>query len=67
MILNESHRFGFIYIPKCGGSSIRKMLNEYNQWSNIGPSKIRETPTHGVIDHAHIPLLRLRSYVPKVT
>jgi hypothetical protein len=64
MIINEAHRFVFVHIPKCAGSSIRKMFTGYNQWTQIGPRKIRETPTHGTIDHAHIPLFMLRELYP---
>jgi len=64
MVINEAHRFVFVHIPKCGGSSIREVLEKYNQWPHAGIPKVRETPTHGIIDHGHIPLFTLKELYP---
>ncbi len=65
MIINEAHRFVFVHIPKCAGSSVRTVLEAYNQWIQIDSRIIRKTPTHGIIDHNHIPLLTLRELYPE--
>ena len=65
MILNEAHCFVFVHIPKCGGTSIRNVLEKYNRWPHKYIPEVRETPIHGIIDHAHIPLFTLREIYPE--
>lgn len=64
MIINQAHRFVFIHIPKCGGSSIRYLFEEHNEWPHTGINAKLETPTHGIVDHHHIPLFTLRELFP---
>jgi hypothetical protein len=65
MILNQRHRFVFIHIPKCGGTTIRNVLEEHNEWPQFTHPKTREIPTHGIVDHAHIPLFTLKELYPE--
>ena len=58
MIISEEHRFVFVHIPKCAGSSVRKRLNRFNEWQVTGPPWIQmDGPSYG-----HIPLFVLREH-----
>lgn len=59
MIISEKHRFAFIHIPKCAGTSIRTMIREadpdrFQQW---GWSWMPRHQRYG--DTAHMPLVDL--------
>ena len=64
MIINDSLKFAFIHIPKCGGSTVRSYLQKFDDLhgSFRGPSDFH--PQLGTFDRGHIPLFVLQSYYP---
>jgi hypothetical protein len=64
MIISDKHRFVFLHIPKCAGTSVRRPLSQFNQWTEAGPPWTRDHPDLGLLDYAHIPLFVLRDYFP---
>lgn len=64
MIISDTYRFAFLHIPKCAGTSVRRALTPYNQWSQAGPPWTKEHPDLGLLDYGHIPLFVLRDHFP---
>lgn len=58
MIISDTHRFVFIHIPKCAGSSVRAVLKTFDQ--KAIPGSLQQHPDFGVFDYGHIPLTILR-------
>jgi hypothetical protein len=65
MIINKTNRFAFIHIPKCGGTSVRTILDEVNEWSYFGNPWIAETKKLGTIDFGHLTLSALKILFPE--
>lgn len=65
MIINYTHRFAFIHIPKCAGTSVRNMLRPFDETNGkFARSNVRHRLL-GRIDYGHIPLFILRQYFSK--
>jgi len=62
MIINRTKRFSFIHIPKCAGTTVRSVLDSFNEWEHAGPPWIKEHKDLGTLDFAHIPLFALQSH-----
>jgi hypothetical protein len=65
MIINKTNRFAFVHIPKCGGTSVRKVLDTFNEWSYLGNPWIGETKKLGTVHFSHLPLQALRILFPE--
>lgn len=61
MIINDTHRFLFVHIPKCAGTAIRQSLHGYDE-TNGAYTGVAEHPQLGYIDYMHIPLFVLQGY-----
>lgn len=62
MIISHSHKFCFVHIPKCAGTTARKALEKHNEWEHAGPPWVRNHEALGEIDYGHIPLFTLRDF-----
>lgn len=66
MIINEQHRFIFVHIPKCAGTTVRFALKEYDDRAGVYFGKgAAEHPVLGCIDHHHLPLAVIRDHFPE--
>lgn len=63
MIICNRHRFVFVHIPKCAGTSVRQPLAEFNEWRSAGPPWLVEHQELWLLDYGHIPLFTLRHYL----
>ena len=65
MIISDRHRFIFIHIPKCGGTTVRTALMPYDDHRAEFYDKGRSThETLGEVDYHHLPLNVLRTHFP---
>ena len=65
MIISDTHKFAFVHIPKCGGTSVRSTLARFDDRASQYFDKGRAP--HGALgelDYPHIPLAILREYFP---
>lgn len=62
MIISNTHRFVFIHIPKCAGTTVRNPIASFNDWKLVGPPWQKEHSVIGRLDYGHIPLFTLREY-----
>ncbi|WP_293882175.1 sulfotransferase family 2 domain-containing protein [Sphingomonas sp.] len=63
MIISDQHRFAFVHIPKCAGTSVRKALRPIDE--TIGTfDHIAEHPQMGLIHYSHITLPDLALFFP---
>lgn len=64
MIISDAHRFVFVHIPKCAGTSVRKALRPIDDtvgiFDRIGPH-----PQLGMINYGHLTLPDLANYFPE--
>ena len=65
MIVNDAHRFSFVRIPKCAGTSVRVRLGEFDTSGGAFSVSKGFHPEIGEIDMAHIPLLILKRFFPE--
>jgi hypothetical protein len=63
MIINDAHRFAFVHVPKCAGTSVRKQLAAYDKYEGAFDAKVAH-PTLGDVHLAHLPLDVLREHYP---
>jgi hypothetical protein len=66
MIIDDKHEFIFIHIPKCGGSSLRKVLAPFDSTGGFFTGRVAPLGELGLVDHVHIPLSILRDSFPAV-
>jgi hypothetical protein len=64
MIINDSHGFVFVHIPKCAGTSVRMHLSRFDTTDGTFTVSNGSHPEIGNLDMAHIPLLILKKYFP---
>lgn len=63
MIVSDTHRFIFVHIPKCGGTSVRKVLRPFDDAAERYFDKaVDQHPDLGRLDYHHIPLAVLREH-----
>lgn len=66
MILSDNHKFIFIHIPKCGGTSVRTLLASYDSCGGRFTGKIGPLGRHEKVDYVHLPLNVLREHFPDI-
>jgi hypothetical protein len=64
MIINDTHRFAFVHIPKCAGTSVRKQLEAFDKYEGAFDAKVLH-PALGSVHLAHLPLDVLREHYPE--
>ena len=64
MIISDKHKFVFIHIPKCAGTSIRSQLQNFDDTGGAYTSKVALHGQLGLLDYVHIPLSIIREYFP---
>lgn len=64
MIINDTHRFVFIHIPKCAGTTVRSRLQLFDEAGGAFASVVGDHAALGTIDYTHIPLSILEQYFP---
>jgi hypothetical protein len=64
MLISPKHRFVFVHIPKCAGTSVRHQLRACDP-DHIFLGRPGDHPVLGRIDYAHIPLAQLRAHFPE--
>ncbi|KPQ20037.1 MAG: Sulfotransferase family [Halomonas sp. HL-93] len=62
MIICEKHKFVFIHIPKCAGTSIRGILEPFDSRAGKYKGRVDHHPELGDLDYVHIPLFTLRDH-----
>lgn len=63
MIISDEHRFAFIHIPKCAGSTVRRQLSGIDSY-NGKFGRATEHPVAGRLDYPHLPLRVLAELFP---
>lgn len=63
MIISPRHRFVFVHIPKCAGTSVRTQLVKCDP-DHIAMAEVGMHPVLGKIDYGHVPLSMLRQHFP---
>ncbi|NOE35821.1 sulfotransferase family 2 domain-containing protein [Ruegeria sp. HKCCD7318] len=56
MILSDSHRFVFVHIPKCAGTTVRTALQRFHEGDLRFHKTVERHPQLGLIDFRHMPL-----------
>ncbi len=64
MIISPKHRFVFVHIPKCAGTSVRTQLIKCDP-DHIALGDTGDHPVLGRIDYGHIPLYQLTEHFPE--
>jgi hypothetical protein len=73
MIINQTHGFIYIHIPKCGGTSVTEYLSQYTTWRDveIGATTFGEAVQASYLERfnmrKHIPAFHLRAIVGNET
>lgn len=65
MIVNDTHRFVFVHVPKCAGSTVRRRLRHLDETGGKFGTPYGSHPDLGSIDMGHIPLFVLRRHFPE--
>ncbi|HUF57282.1 MAG TPA: sulfotransferase family 2 domain-containing protein [Thermohalobaculum sp.] len=66
MIYSDRHRFVFVHIPKCAGTSVRRALAAHDDSGGRFGGRIVEHPRHGRVDWTHLPLALMAELAPEV-
>jgi Sulfotransferase family len=64
MIISDHHKFAFIHIPKCAGTSVRKALQPIDE-TNGAFDRIAEHSVMGMVHYSHLTLSELSIYFPE--
>ncbi len=64
MIISEEHKFAFLHIPKCAGTSVRKPLEKFDSLNGRFTARVDNHSALGQLDYVHIPLFTLREHFP---
>lgn len=62
MIINNTYQLVFVHIPKCAGTSVRNILQPYDETHGAFTRRIDDHPSLGHIDYVHIPLFVLKDH-----
>lgn len=65
MIISDRHRFIFVHIPKCAGTSVRGALQPYDDSGGRFDQHVGEDPAFGRVDFTHLPLDLLAAMFPE--
>ena len=63
MIISDRHRFAFVHIPKCAGTSVRKALRPIDARDSIFDG-MGTHPHMGMVNYAHFTLDDLSCHFP---
>lgn len=66
MIINETKKVCFIHIPKCAGTSIRRLLQDFDDLKGAHTGKVATHEQLGLLDYVHIPLPVLSEHFPEL-
>ncbi|WP_265501161.1 sulfotransferase family 2 domain-containing protein [Paracoccus beibuensis] len=64
MIISPRHRFVFVHIPKCAGTSVRTQIVKCDP-DHLSMGEVGRHPELGNIDFGHVPLPILRQHFPR--
>ncbi len=64
MIISDQHRFAFVHVPKCAGTSVRVQLKRFDKYGGRFARKAFH-PELGFVDYSHLPLQTLREHFPE--
>lgn len=64
MIINDTHGFAFVHIPKCAGTTVRKRLQLFDETDGAFTNRVDEHSELGKIDYTHLPMSILSAYFP---
>lgn len=62
MIISDKYKFCFIHIPKCAGTTVRKVLQQFDDTQGEFTRYVGRHEEIGMMDYVHIPLKILRKY-----
>ena len=64
MIISNTHRFAFVHVPKCAGTTVRHPLQAFDDCNGAYTERVGDHPhpVLGNLDYAHIPLFTLRDH-----
>jgi hypothetical protein len=65
MIISDSHKFVFVHIPKCAGTSVRSYISRYDDRDGAYSNRVENHRKIGPLDYVHIPLFILEEYFPQ--
>lgn len=65
MIISDTFKMVFIHNPKCGGTTVRELLAEFDQTHGAFTERVEEHDVLGLLDYVHIPLVRLKEFFPE--
>jgi len=62
MIISNTHRFAFVHVPKCAGTTVRHPLQAFDDCNGAHTGRVGDHPVLGNLDYVHIPLFTLRDH-----
>ncbi len=62
MIISDKHQFAFVHIPKCAGTSLRSILQHFDDRGSKFTGRVDHHTELGELDYVHIPLFALREH-----
>ena len=74
MIVSDTYEFAFVHIPKCAGTTVRAVLERYDETPGPQALGLEPHPTHenifdlpgvGYVDFHHLPLQALALAMPE--
>jgi hypothetical protein len=65
MIVSDRYQFIFVHIPKCAGTSLRRVLTPYDDSCGAFSERVAEHPKFGRLDYTHLPLHVLAEVAPE--
>jgi len=66
MIINDSKKVCFVHIPKCAGTSIRSLIQEFDDLNGAHTGRVEVHDELGLLDYVHIPLPVLSEHFPEL-
>jgi glycosyltransferase involved in cell wall biosynthesis len=64
VIISDKHRFVFVHVPKCAGTTIRWRLKHLDDRNGDFTNGVFMHPKLGLIDYVHLPMHILRDHFP---
>lgn len=66
MIITHQDRMPFVHIPKCAGTTVRRVVRQLDDTKVMFENRVDQHPHLGRLGYVHIPFLVLRSAFPTV-
>jgi hypothetical protein len=63
MIVSDKHKFVFIHIPKCGGTTLRVGIKKFDDTDGFF-TNIKDNPDYGKLNYVHLPLFMIKKLYP---